>query len=476
MSADRSTVFALAVRHLAVRRGRGAILLFGFAMGTAVMMVLLSVGRAMVLQSRDVALVGGGEVTVLPEGIDLEGLRTGSMGGLFFGIERARFLHRVMLGGPRLAAEVRAVSPVLERRLVYLVRPGELLPLRAGGELPDAARAVDAGLDLLEGAWEPAEGDRRWAAPTPEELYHELDRWHTPLADSSWAEWHYFNILLEDSETWYLTYLVGWGGGRLLVTRHRPNRPPERFLSLVGSAEIRTDTASADLILGPHSVSQRGGRYRLIGRSGPVAFDLVVRPTPNAYFPPVELASGAFRSGYVVPAVRGTATGTICQGGSCRRFENVAGYHDHNWGVWRETTWNWGQARGAGLSVVYGGVVTDSTVARLSGRNPYFMAVVDSLGIRQVLRFGRVDYRGGRPIAEGVSAPEAFSITATRDRDTVHLDAVVRSAVATTMPTASGVFLQLRGRFMLSGTLLGSAVTDSGLGAFETFVKANVAR
>ena len=84
------------------------------------MIVLLSVGEAMLSQSRDVSLVGGGEVTVLPQGIDIEAMRTGGVSGMFFGIDRARFLTRQLLGGPRHAGLVRAVSPAIENKLVYL--------------------------------------------------------------------------------------------------------------------------------------------------------------------------------------------------------------------------------------------------------------------------------------------------------------------------------------------------------------------
>ncbi len=91
--------WTLALRHLLVRPGRAVVLLGGYAIGVAVMIVLLSVGTAMLEQSRDVALVGGGDLTVLPEGLDLEAMRTGGMTGLFFGIDRARFVTRELLGG-----------------------------------------------------------------------------------------------------------------------------------------------------------------------------------------------------------------------------------------------------------------------------------------------------------------------------------------------------------------------------------------
>ena len=112
--------WTLALRHLLVRPGRAVVLLGGYAIGVAVMIVLLSVGTAMLEQSRDVALVGGGDLTVLPEGLDLEAMRTGGMTGLFFGIDRARFVTRELLGGERHRATVAAVAPVLERKWVLL--------------------------------------------------------------------------------------------------------------------------------------------------------------------------------------------------------------------------------------------------------------------------------------------------------------------------------------------------------------------
>ncbi|HUS62432.1 MAG TPA: ATP-binding cassette domain-containing protein, partial [Acidimicrobiales bacterium] len=58
----RLMLLTLAFRHLWVRKLRSLFLLFGFAIGVGVMVVLLSVGEAMLDQSRDVSLVGGGEM------------------------------------------------------------------------------------------------------------------------------------------------------------------------------------------------------------------------------------------------------------------------------------------------------------------------------------------------------------------------------------------------------------------------------
>ena len=227
----------LAFRHLLVRKLRSLFLLLGFALGVGVMIVLLSVGEAMLDQSRDVSLVGGGEVTVLPQGIDIEAMRTGGLGGMFFSIERARFLARVVLGGPRHRQIVRTVAPAIEGKLLYLCPargPCRPTAVRAGAEIPSRAAALGAGLDVIDGAWRDTPADSAYMLPTRQQLYDELDRFHLPRRpDSTWGEWHYFNLVTGPDEWWYVTFLLGgevsletsdarrarWGG-RLLVT-HR---------------------------------------------------------------------------------------------------------------------------------------------------------------------------------------------------------------------------------------------------------------
>jgi hypothetical protein len=251
----------LAFRHLLVRKLRSVFLLLGFSLGVAVMIVLLSVGQAMLEQSRDTSLIGGGEVTVLPQGIDVEAMRTGGVSGMFFGIDRARLLARQILGGPRHHDVVQVVSPAIEGKLLYLRHGGRLLPVRAGGEVPSRARAVGSGLDVLSGAWEDSPADSSYISPSRQELYDELDRFHLPARpDSAWGEWHYFNLVTSPNEWWYISYLIGgevlrgrWGG-QLLVTHRRPDGRYERFASLATPGRIAFDTSRADLMIGESSV------------------------------------------------------------------------------------------------------------------------------------------------------------------------------------------------------------------------------
>jgi len=490
----------LAFRHLLVRKLRSLFLLLGFSLGVGVMIVLLSVGQAMLEQSRDVSLVGGGEVTVLPQGIDVEAMRTGGVSGMFFGIDRARFLARQVLGGPRHRDLVEVVSPAVEGKLVYLRHGDRVVPVRAGGEIPTRARAVGSGLDLRSGTWDDSPRDSSYIVPGAQQLYDELDRFHLPpRPDSTWGEWHYFNLVTSPNEWWYITYLIGgvvpseepaltlsaakgmgWSG-QLLVTHRRPDGGHERFVARALPSRISFDTARADMTIAESFVRQRNGSYQLRGRAkgdaGRVLIDVNLAPAPNRYFPPVELRKDGFVSGYVVPGLVATAGGKICVESRCRKFADVPAYHDHNWGVWRNVTWEWGAAHGGRLSFLYGGVYGPERYSAGDGStvtSPFFLTVMDSLGVLQVLRFDRIDYQTATPASGSVTAtaPARFGLVATREADTLRLEVRVTDALGTEMGTSGfqRVFLQMRGRFTLGGKLLGQTVADSGMGFFETYV------
>src|SRR5689334_20749931 len=126
----------LALRNLVLRPWRSLFLLLGYGLGVAVMIVLLAIGEALLIQARDEKLVGGGSITVLPEGIDVEVMKTGGLGGLFFSIDHARFIYQQLLAAPRLASSVADVAPQIEGKLLYLRTPGgRELPILASGEI-----------------------------------------------------------------------------------------------------------------------------------------------------------------------------------------------------------------------------------------------------------------------------------------------------------------------------------------------------
>ncbi|MGE3524565.1 MAG: hypothetical protein AB7I33_01440 [Gemmatimonadales bacterium] len=479
-------ILTLAFRHLLVRPARSLVLLLGYSLDVAVMIVLLSVGTAMLNQSRDVALVGGGEVTALPEGIDVEALRTGGLTGMFFGIDRARYVSRQVLGGPRHRDMVAGVNPLIEGKLVYLRAGDRTVAVRAGGEIPSRARLAGAGLDVRQGRWDDTAADTAWIAPTGGRLYDEIDRFHLPeVDDSTWAEWHYFNVVTGPEEWWYITFLVGgrirtgrWGG-QILVTHRRPDGTYGRFSEAIPSSRIELDTARADLRLGGGSVLQDSGVYRVNLRTGPDAgsleVDLRLLPEPHQYFPPLLLREGEAISGYVVPALSARASGRLCAAGRCRSLGDAPAYHDHNWDVWRGVRWDWGTARGARLSLLYGQVQGGENTYTT---DPVFVALVDSLGVSQVLRARGLEYEGSRPAAGpgGVTAPERFAMLASRGADSIRVRVTVLDALATQVgdgAAAGRYFLQMRGGFRLEGRIRGRVVSDSGRGFFETWREHN---
>jgi hypothetical protein len=414
---------------------------------------------------------------------------------MFFGIDRARFLTLQALGGARHAELIRSVSPLVEGKLLYVGRADRVVAVRAGGEIPSRASSLGSGLELISGTWQDSPADSAYITPDAEQLYHELDRFHLPARpDSTWAEWHYFNLVISPSEWWYVTFLIGgeitkqngaarpdrWGGQMLITHRRRDGRH-ERFTHQYTSAAVTFDTTRADLRIGESTVRQRDGMYQLRVRAGDgsagVQLDVDLRPAPNRYFPPVELRDDEFVSGYVVPGLVAAASGRVCWEQSCRRFHDVPAYHDHNWGVWQDVTWEWGAARGRRLALLYGGVFgpeRGSSTEATPVRSPFFLAAVDSLGVKQVLRFSRIEYYGRRSAGGGAgfSSPEHFDLLATRDRDSLRLRVRVEDALATEMKTGAfrRGFLQMRGQFTVNGTVLGETVADTGTGFFETYV------
>jgi hypothetical protein len=90
--------------------------------------------------------------------------------------------------------------------------------------------------------------------------------------------------------------------------------------------------------------------------------------------------------------LRATATGSICVKSACERYEDAQAYHDHNWGVWRGVTWDWGASRAGPYTILYGRVTT----ADAKREQPLFVYVVDSLGFRAVMRPATISYADGR--------------------------------------------------------------------------------
>ena len=490
----------LAFRNLVHRPWRAAMLFFGFGIGVGVMIVLLSIGEALLTQARDEKLVGGGQVTVLPEGLDVEVMKTGGLGGMFFSIDHARFIYLQLLASPRYARTIASVAPQIEGKLLYLRRGSAEWAVRASGELPSNTRAVGAAPALAAGLWDSDAGDRRWAAPTDAELRHDIDHFHLPPDSAanrdSWGEWHYFNVLSPDRRRWAFISLIlggdlphGRWGGQVAITLREKGRAERRFTAVAMPSSIRFSTERADLVIGGSSVTVlEDGRYEVraagTDASGAsVRVDLVVTPAPRAYFPGAALGGGAFVSGYVVPALRANATGTICVADRCERYDEAQAYHDHNWGLWRGVTWEWGAARAGTYTVLYGRVHPPDSAATLSA---LFLYVVDSLGFRALFRPARIAYEDSRTIrvnGREVRVPARAEMADVRGDDTLRLTLEIEDAIGTDMrgsaaergdpefarATPTPYFIQMKGTARLTGQIGGRTVRGEGTGFFETY-------
>ena len=498
----------LAIRNIVYRPWRSLLLFFGYGVGVGVMIVLLSIGEAMLTQARNEKLVGGGTITVLPEGLDIEVMKTGGIGGLFFSIDHASFLYRQLLASPRFAGEINAVAPQIEGRLLYArAEDGTEYAVHAGGEIPAGTKAVGAAPRILEGTWDSDDGDRQWVSPTLAELRHQIDHFHLP-SDSlahrdTWAEWHYFNVLSRGGSRWaFISFILGgdvtgdeWGGNIGITLREQGGRT-RKFAARVARSEIQFSTTKADLVFGSSRVTVLpNGDYRVTAAAreengaGKIDISMTVTPSPLAYFPGVSMGAGDFVSGYTVPALRASASGTMCVDGECEQLSAAQAYHDHNWGVWKGVTWEWGAARAGEYTFLYGRVHSPDTTTSIP---PVLVYLIDSLGFRGVFRPRSISYEDSRRIrvgAETIAVPSRAVLFDERDGDTLRIEVSIEDAIATDMRAqrrevlgsgggevdvlVSGFgktyFVQMKGSARISGRLDGERVEGAGTGFFETF-------
>jgi len=383
-------------RTLTGRPRRTLLLLLGFGIAVGVMITLLSIGAAVLEQSRDADLVGGGDIVLLPAGIDVEVLKVGAPTGMFYSIDNARFVYRHVLSGPRFqdrlvavpapewpgepaAPPLAAASPILANEVVYVRRANTDSPPRraaAFGVIPSLDRIVSGPLVDAAGAaieWRDSHADRMWMEPPVDSLYHALDRLHVPPRErtdlDSWAEWLYFNF--QDPVTGgvaFVSYIVGgdWPAGRgralPLVQIAMPGETPRRVggdTPLAPDA-VRTDRCDLRFDAGTWVRFERG-RWRLAfdvaGAQGRARGEIEVEPVRDLDYPPVSIHDGeALVSGYVVPALRGRAGGWIQIGDRRLELRDAPAYHDHNWGTWRDVHWDWGTASTSEYGLLYGRV------------------------------------------------------------------------------------------------------------------------
>ena len=184
-----------------------------------------------------------------------------------------------------------------------------------------------------------------------------------------------------------------------------------------------------------------------------------------------------------IPAQGAAATGTLCVAKVCRAYDGVQAYHDHNWGVWRGVTWEWGAARAGDYTLLYGRVEPPDSVGAVQ---PLFVYLVDSVGFLAVFRPRVISYVDGRVTRVGgatIRTPSTAELLDVRDADTLRVSLVIEDAAATDTRsakaergeglTARGLrrpfCVQMKGTATISGRIRGTPLSGTGAGFFETY-------
>ncbi len=489
----------LAWRSLSDRPLRSALLLFGYGVGVAVMIALLSVGDALLAQAQDRDLAAGGDLVLLPEGVDPAVLKVNGVTGLFLTIPEAGFVVRDLLGGPRFGPDVASAAPEIGNRVLYLRVGGRAVAANASAGVPSLDQASHA-TQTVPGITDTA-ADRAWIAPPPALFVDRIDHFHQPPPGHrrAWAEWDYFNFIDPGSGTYgYLTFLAGGTGqGAILVRLRRPGAPPDDLAIPVrlGPGDVSSTTASQRI--GPGRIRLDSDRYHLTIDDPRVHADLWLAPTSGVYLPPAEMAAGGVISGYVVPVVQGRMDGEIRTARTALRLSRAPAYHDHNWGTWQGVTWEWGEASGSGGALLYGALhVAGEDGAGSGGRAPVLFLWAPGgagrggfLGVFPIRSLSYGGWHAGPAIdGRAVEAPEIITIiagegdTAATVRIRVHDVLASVPALGDAVPRAASaapplrVFLQMRGTADLDGHLDGRPIAWQGPAAAETFVPAPGAR
>ncbi|HKX17020.1 MAG TPA: tocopherol cyclase family protein [bacterium] len=500
----------VARRALLDRPWRSALLLLGYGTGVAIMIALLSVGDALLLEAQDRNLVAGGDVVVLPEGIDPAVIKVNGVTGMFLTLPNAGFLVRDVLEGPRFRSDVLAAAPQISSRLLYVRAHGRVVTASASAGIPSLDRAARAARAVKAGTDSPA--DNAWLNPPRASLADALDHFHSvpaaPVAETAarpparapvrsvWVEWDYFNVFDPATRTYaYLTLLTGAQPlGVVLARVKAPGAPVDDVLIPRAVLPGDISTTAAEQHVGPARLTAGAGGYHVTVEDPRLRVDLTIRPDGGFVLPATEVRVGAAVSGYVVPVARGRADGVIRAGGRTLAFKNAPAYHDHNWGTWTGVTWEWGQASSAAGALVYASVHLPNgeasgggsrpTLFLWQGGRPAAAPLREAGGLVAALPVTDVTYGGWRPgpVVGGrrVRAPSEVTIRAANGADAATVWIAVADALGARPLGASAgraaarsmpIFLQLRGEAVVRGTIDGAAISWQGPAASETFVR-----
>jgi hypothetical protein len=215
---------------------------------------------------------------------------------------------------------------------------------------------------------------------------------------------------------------------------------------------------------------QQGEPSRQVGRPTRAAGEIILTARRGHSLPPLEITGArGWVSGYVVPVMSGALEGTIRVGGETLALAGGTGYHDHNWGFWEGVSWQWGQVQHDGLSILYGRVFPPADAADAS-RVPGFMMVLGADGpLGQATRVS-ID----ETIEPTLDRPARIIVRGTSSSLDLRMEIDVESAIRTPWRNgplaAEGLdFLQMRGRYRVTGQAGDRTLAFTATGAAETF-------
>jgi hypothetical protein len=321
-----------------------------------------------------------------------------------------------------------------------------------------------------------------------------MDRFHQPpdLPEfaASWAEWLYFNGRTADGRTrFYLTFMVGPGipsrpgfrsaGVRLQLDRdgHTTNFSSREEVNAQQVLE-----AAPDLDIGASRARLEGPRYRITLRltserdGSELTGALTLDPDPGRSLPPAVIRGArGWLSGYVVPVLSGRLTGSLSERARTPGTPGTIpiageGYHDHNWGFWRDVRWQWGQVATGDLSFIYGRVFPPAEVAD-PDRIPGFLGVLDKSGLVGVATNVQIAEHSSGTSASPEGAPQTIRVTARGGSVDVSLTFSTDRAVRTGLAMTGGAtdFIQMGGTYRIEGRAGGRTIDLTARGAAETF-------
>jgi hypothetical protein len=501
-------ILRLALRSLLTHPIRTLVLACGFGLGVGVMAMLLGVGEVILDQARSPAVSGGGDVVIASSTGELPSARW----ILSSALRAGGFALRQAQGAPsssRGESRIAAASPS-RRATLYLVKKGGVLPIRVQGGIPTLERSIGDPETAAITSWTDVASDTPWSSPDPGAALASLDRFHpipdVPARAESWAEWLYFNGHAGDTR-FYLTFMVGprragpaFGTRRIAGVRLQLDRAGQRssysHRQEVNEADVLS--SAPNLTIGSNHVRLDGMTYRItldlpvssvvsgFSRTvGHVTGDIIIEASPGRALPPLTIrGAGGWVSGYVVPVMSGRLTGKLVVNGTPVVLDDGAGYHDHNWGFWKDVSWRWGQVHHGDLSLVYGRIHPPADAADAE-RIPGFLAAIGP--------DGPVGYATNVSIEEindpATGHPRSIMVTGRSSSLDLAMELTVGEAIVTkrggglfgpstslrTNPStplrADGEmdFLQLRARYRVRGRAGDRSIDFTAPGAAETF-------